>query len=36
MLKNYHSKVTEAVGAVACVVQEVSKVEQEMVSDELA
>ena len=35
MLKKYHGKETESVGAEACVVQEVSKTEQEMVSDEL-
>ena len=35
MLKKYHGKETESVGAAARVVQEVSKTEQEMVSDEL-
>ena len=35
MLKNYHGKEKESVGAAACAVQEVSKTEQEMVSDEL-
>ena len=35
MLKKYHGKETESVGAAVCVVQEVSKTEQEMVSDEL-
>ena len=35
MLKKYHGKEKESVGAAACAVQEVSKTEQEMVSDEL-